>query len=68
SAGTLAEGAQLHFERIPARLACRDCGTEYSLEGRALTACPQCDSIRVDILAGNEFRLESISVETEPPL
>ena len=64
SEGTLAEGAQLHFERIPARLLCRECQTEYTLEGRELTACPQCDSIQVDILAGKEFRLESIEVES----
>lgn len=64
SEGTIAEGAKLHFERIPARLACRSCGTEYSLDSRELTACPQCDSIQIDILAGKEFRLESISIET----
>jgi hydrogenase nickel incorporation protein HypA/HybF len=62
SQGTLCEGAQLHFERIPARLVCQDCGTTYTL-GDQLTLCPQCQSSRVRVVSGEEFRLESIEVE-----
>jgi len=61
SQGTLCEGAQLHFERIPARLACLDCGREYILEGD-LSACPDCSSSRVSLIAGEEFYLDSIEV------
>ena len=39
SAGTAAEGGTLHFQRVPARLVCRDCGEAYSLPGRELTPC-----------------------------
>ncbi len=63
SKGTLCEGAILHFERIPARMRCQTCGTEYGLEGE-LRACPQCQGARVQVIQGEEFRLESIEVET----
>ncbi len=64
SAGTLCEGARLHFERVPARLRCQSCGHEYLLE-EALQVCPVCRSHRVEILAGTEFLLERIEVEMD---
>lgn len=62
--GTICQGATLHFERIPARLVCQDCGTEYEIR-RELEFCPACQSSRVNILQGDEFRLESIQIATE---
>ena len=61
--GTLAEGAQLNFERIPAQLECRECGHIYTLEANQLDGCPACESFKVKIIAGKEFRLESIEIE-----
>lgn len=63
SRGTLCEGAALHFERIPAGLRCLDCGTSYTLPGE-LIACPHCQSIRAQVTQGEEFRLDSIDIET----
>ena len=63
SKGTLCEGATLHFERIPAKLLCLDCSTTYALDGE-LSACPQCNSTRIKVQAGEEFRLDSIEIET----
>ena len=62
SKDTLCQGATLYFERIPATLSCQDCGHVYTLS-RELMTCPQCDSIRLKVIAGEEFRLESIEVE-----
>ena len=62
--GTLAEGALLHFKRLPARLECLDCGQIYTLEGSQLDGCPACESMKVKVIAGKDFRLESIEVET----
>lgn len=62
SRDTICEGAQLHFERVPAGLRCLECGHEYTLD-RELMACPQCDSIRVKIEQGEEFYLDSIEIE-----
>lgn len=62
SEGTLCEGACLHFERVPARLRCQDCGARYTLDGD-LRSCPQCAGSRVRVETGDEFRLESIEVD-----
>ncbi len=64
SAGTLCEGAQLHFERHPAMLKCLDCEQTYAL-GAELTDCPNCHSARIKVVAGEEFYLDSIEVEAE---
>ena len=66
SEGTIAESAQLHFKRIPARLECTQCGTVYMLEDGQLSACPGCDSSQVKIIAGKEFQLESIGIDQSP--
>jgi hydrogenase nickel incorporation protein HypA/HybF len=59
--GTICEGAQLHFERIPARLTCLDCATTYEIQDE-LTPCPQCSGSRVKVISGDEFRVDSIEV------
>lgn len=64
SAGTVCEGAQLHFERRPAMLRCLDCGQTYTLN-RELTDCPNCHSARIKIVSGEEFFLDSMEVEAE---
>ena len=62
SKGTICEGAILHFERIPAQLKCLDCGTAYTLNGET-QPCPHCGSLRVKVLQGDEFKLDSIAVD-----
>ncbi len=63
SKDTIAEGSQLNFDRIPAKLECNDCRNTYSLEDGTLMPCPQCDSIHVTVIEGKEFRLDSIEIE-----
>ncbi|MFN8527355.1 MAG: hydrogenase maturation nickel metallochaperone HypA [Anaerolineae bacterium] len=63
SRGTLAEGAQLHFERIPTQMQCGDCGHSYPPNAEML-ACPACNSTQVQVIAGDEFRLDAIEIET----
>ncbi len=60
--GTLAEGSTLHFERIPMELACSECGHVYQLTSDEM-ACPNCGGVRVRVVRGEEFRLESIEIE-----
>ena len=62
SQDTIAEGADLHFERVPGALRCLGCGYTFSLNGRDYT-CPACGEKRVVPTGGDEFRLESIEVE-----
>ncbi len=62
SPNTIAEGAALHFERIKARLKCRQCGQEFEPQGLDWN-CPNCDAVGGEVLAGKEFYLDTIEVE-----
>ena len=62
SPDTIANGAKLHFKRIPARLRCRQCGHTFEPQEHDWH-CPQCNAIGGDILAGREFYLDSLEVE-----
>ena len=62
SQGTIAERAELHFERVPGTLRCLGCGHAFPLNGRDY-ACPACGEKQVIAAGGDEFRLESIEVE-----
>ncbi len=60
--GTIAEGAKLSFNMIPCQARCRDCGKTF--EPRELNwTCPYCQGSRMEIIAGNELRVESIEVD-----
>lgn len=61
SKDTLCNQARLHFNRIPAKLFCLDCHNEYDISTE-LTPCPLCNSININIVAGEEFFLESIDI------
>jgi hydrogenase nickel incorporation protein HypA/HybF len=61
SENTICAGAKLHFKRIPAEFKCRDCGHQFTLE-RELEPCPQCSSLKIQVIRGDEFRMESIEV------
>lgn len=63
SEGTIAEGAQLHFRRIPAEMVCQDCQHKYDL--RQNLVCPACGSEYVRVVQGEEFYLEAIDVASE---
>jgi hydrogenase nickel incorporation protein HypA/HybF len=62
SRDTIAEGAQLHFERVPGTLRCLSCAHEFPINGSNY-ACPLCGEKRVVAAGGDEFRLESIEVD-----
>ncbi len=62
SKGTLAEGADLDFRRVPLELACLDCATRF-YPGKEDFACPNCNGARVKVVGGEEFYLEAIDIE-----
>lgn len=64
SQATLAEGAKLHFTRVPARMHCNDCGQDFDMQDE-LAPCPNCNSINLKLISGDEFWLESIEIEKE---
>lgn len=63
AAGTLAEGARLHFQRRPAEMRCQACGAQFELAASAEFTCPRCASADVRVTSGEEFYVESIDVE-----
>ena len=62
SRDTIAEGAELCFERVPGTLRCLGCDHVFPLNGRNFT-CPVCSERQVVPAGGDEFRLDSIEVE-----
>lgn len=62
SQDTIAEGAELRFERVPGTLRCLGCDHIFPLNGRDY-ACPACGETRVVAAGGGDFRLESIEVD-----
>jgi len=62
SDNTIAKDACLHFKRIPAKLRCQECTTEYLLSESEFS-CPHCNSHNVQIIAGDEFYLEAIDID-----
>ena len=62
SKGTSAEGALLHFKRIPTETECLACQQRYAPSGDDM-ACPVCGSTQIKIVAGEEFYMEAIEIE-----
>ncbi len=59
---TIAEGARLHFNRIPMELECRDCKTCFKPDGTSFE-CPRCKSDHVEVISGDAFQLVGLDVE-----
>ncbi|HWQ45493.1 MAG TPA: hydrogenase maturation nickel metallochaperone HypA [Longilinea sp.] len=59
---SICAAAQLHFERIPAKILCLDCSNEYELD-RDLEPCPKCHSARIKVISGDQFYVDSIAIE-----
>ena len=64
SEGTIAEGAKVEATVLPLKVRCRDCGLEGEIT-RSHIACPSCGSLRLQILSGSEFMIDSLEVETD---
>lgn len=60
--GTMAEGATLVVNHIPAASRCRDCEIEYSHD-RFEMLCPECGSFNVEPLTGRELRIDTIETD-----
>jgi hydrogenase nickel incorporation protein HypA/HybF len=60
---TIAEGADLHFIRIKTRFRCSVCNHEFEQSNSKGFTCPKCSSKKVQVVAGKEFRMDSIEVE-----
>jgi hydrogenase nickel incorporation protein HypA/HybF len=62
--GTIAEGARLHFKRIPTKFQCVKCNGSFVYSGEDFT-CPNCGSLEVKVIDGEQFYLEAIDIENK---
>jgi hydrogenase nickel incorporation protein HypA/HybF len=67
AAGTPLEGAELQMEEIPAAGRCRECGADTPLPGFPL-ACQVCGGLDVELIRGEELRVDSLELELEERL
>jgi len=63
--GTVAEGAELAIEPVPARVCCRGCGGENDVDVFPL-ACASCGGFDVEVVAGEELQVEALEVADDP--
>lgn len=59
---TLADGAQVHIERVPGQGWCLACSTPVTVHAR-FDACPACGKHQVQISGGDEMRVAELEVE-----
>jgi len=60
SAGTVAEGASLRIEWVPAVLRCDGCATSFELDKTKLPACGQA---RFSLVSGREYHIKDMEAE-----
>ena len=60
--GTLAEGAKLAIEPVPARFWCAKCTREFQ-SNDLFAECPDCHSLRGELRAGREMELASLDID-----
>jgi len=59
---TKAEGATLHFRRLPIVIKCNICKHTYTPKGDQMS-CAACGSEQITIIQGEEFYLEAIDID-----
>ena len=64
SRGTVAEGAVIRIERIPATFRCHECGHVFPSDPRTREAirCPLCSSAEMELVSGRECLVQQIEV------
>jgi hydrogenase nickel incorporation protein HypA/HybF len=59
---TVAEGAELVLEHIPAAVRCRECGAESEQDAFPL-ACADCGGFAVDVVRGEELLVDALDLD-----
>src|SRR5690242_4904864 len=62
--GTVCADSTLELEVVAAELECSACGHRWELDEPPFW-CPVCSSSQTEVVAGDEFQVESIEVEEE---
>lgn len=59
--GTMAEGASLEIESVPARCWCAECQLEFDSED-FLGECPKCGQLSSELRSGTELEIASVEL------
>ena len=60
SPGTVADGAELDIEVVPALAHCRTCARDFTAGSGVLCQCPDCGAFSGDLRSGRELELRRI--------
>ena len=60
--GTMAEGATLEINAVPARARCAPCSLDYDVTVGFIFICPQCGGFSGHLLQGRELELSRIEM------
>ncbi len=60
--GTVAEGALLNLEIVPAKGRCEGCDIEFDIDS-FMFFCPQCGGVAAEIISGKELEVAEIEAE-----
>ena len=58
----LTRDAELDIQRIPVRIRCRPCDSEFTGDG-FMVRCPSCDGLNTELLQGDELAVAEIEVD-----
>jgi len=58
----LTKDAQLNIDRIPVRILCRPCESEFPGDG-FLVRCPSCEGLDTELLQGDELAIAEIEID-----
>jgi hydrogenase nickel incorporation protein HypA/HybF len=63
SKDTIADGASLLIENVPAKIQCNSCGNIHTFSDKKWGfACVKCESTDIELLEGREFFITSIEI------
>jgi hydrogenase nickel incorporation protein HypA/HybF len=66
SPGTIAEGAELAIESVPALAHCATCDRDFAAGRGFICCCPGCGNYSGDLRSGRELELASIEFTPQP--
>ena len=64
SPGTIAEGAELEIQSVPARAYCAGCDGDFTIGGGFVFECPVCRALSGDVRSGRELELARLEFST----
>jgi hydrogenase nickel incorporation protein HypA/HybF len=58
--------AELLIEEIAVQARCKDCAHNWTIDTPAFI-CPECSSVRIELLSGRELDIDSIEIAEDTP-